>query len=298
MAQTDSAVPPELLQHPYEKPAERVLRQVWNRLNQKNEHFVMAIVGREGSGKSHTAIKIASLIDEQFDHEQVFFRAESFLKLLRDEEFHPGGVYVIDEAGVSFGRRTWQDRAQVQANQALQLIRSHNVGLIFTLPRIGELDTQTEGRLQAFYEIQNKRPGEYVDGKWFWVDPDRTGTTGKIYRKYPRTNSGDRVTSIKFSPPDPDHVEPYEDRKRSFQSEMYDDAIEALSDDEGDEDEMTTDEIAGEILDDPDQFIKTINNGAQTVLDRNRIEREYDIGARRSKRVKSQVIDELDRDLL
>lgn len=295
---TSSSSPPELLQTPHEQPVEGVLRGVWNRLNTRNEHFVSAIVGREGSGKSHTAIKLASTIDEDFSTDQVIFRPQEFLRVLRDDEYQEGAVFVLDEAGVGFGSRTWQDRAQVHANQALQLIRSHNVGLIFTLPRLSELDSQTQGRLHAFLEIVEKEDGEYVRAKWKWLDPDRADSTGEIYKKYPRDSLGRRVTSFRFTPPSEELLEPYEERKSAFQAEMYERSIEELAPDEDDDNELSDDDIIANVLEDPEEYTKSINNGAQEVLDRALIESKHDVGRKRSKRVKSQVLAELDRELI
>ncbi len=289
---------PAVLQEPFNQPIERVLRKVWDRMNVRNEHFVGVLVGREGGGKSLTAIKIATLLDDEFTHDQVIFRAENFLKLLRDDEYRSGAVFVLDEAGVMFGNRSWQDRTQVLANQALQLIRSHNVGLIFTLPRLGELDSQTQGRLQAMFEIREKVDGEYVEGPWKWIDPDRSGTTGKIYKKYPRTEKGNRVTSVRFSPPPSSITEQYEERKETFQEEVYDEVIEELNDDDED-DEMSVVEIVDDIIDsDADKYIREINNGTQQTLDKDLIATDYSIGVTKAKRVKKLLDREIDRDVM
>lgn len=291
--------PPEVLQKPYDQPVERVLRTAWDRLNRRNEHFVMAIVGREGSGKSATGLKISNLLDDDFTADKVFFRLEEFLKMLRDEEFEPGAMYVLDEAGVMFGNRTWHDRAQVLANQAMQLIRDHNIGLVFTLPRLGELDSQTQGRLQAFYEIREKEPDEYVSGSWKWIDPDRTGTTGKVYKKYPRTAAGNRITTIEFTPPEDDLLEPYNERKDAYQKEVYEKAIDALSDDEESNDSANSvADIAEEIREEGvDNYVRSINNGAQRVLDKDLIQNEYGIGRRKAKRVKKSLMEDVDDDV-
>ena len=292
--------PPAYLREPHNQHIERILRRVWDRLNVNNEHFLMVIVGREGSGKSYTALKLASLIDDEFTHEQVIFRIEEFLRLLRDDEFREGGVYVLDEAGVAFGNRTWHDRGQILANQAMQLIRDHNVGLIFTLPRLGELDSQTQGRLHTLLEIRKKVHNKHVIASWKWMDPDRTDTTGKIYKKYPRSPSGNRITQIRFTPPDESIVEPYQQRKREFQQMVYDEAIDALTPEEDDGAPDTPDEIAEDIRDNggADKYVREINNGAQRVLDREQIAAEYGIGHRKSKKVKRLLMPEVDDDVM
>jgi hypothetical protein len=290
-------VAPAVLQEPYENHTARILRECWDQMNEANEHFVLAIVGREGQGKSHTAIKIASLLDQRFTHEQVLFSPAELLTLLRDEEYRRGGVYVLDEAGVSFGSRTWQEKAQVRANQALQLIRSHNIGLVFTLPRLSELDSQTEGRLHAFYEITNKVPGEYVTGMWKWMYPDRTGKTGEIYQQFPRTDDGDIIRTVSFEPPAGRLIEPYEERKSRFQTEQYDAALGELEE-EDDADELKPPDIAESILDSGsvDEYIRDINNGTQTVLDKQELKNRWDIGRPKAKAVKSILLNEVDRE--
>lgn len=223
--------PPDSLRKPHENDVAWLLRRIWNRVNRDNEHFMGVIVGREGSGKSHTAIRIASELDPTFTADRVIFDVAELLKLLRDGDHEPGQFYVLDEAGVQLGRRTWHDRGQILANQALQLIRNHNLGLIFTLPRLGELDSQAQGRLQAFLELTEKEPEEYIRGKWKWLDPDRTDRTGTVYHKFPRRRANGRLirlTSVAFKPPAEDLIEPYEERKRAFQERFYDKTIEEL----------------------------------------------------------------------
>jgi len=67
-----------------------------------------------------------------------------------------------------------------------------------------------------------------------------------------------------------------------------------LQGDDQDE-ELTAKEIAEEIRDEgTSTYIKTINNGAKRVFDRNRVEAEFEVGSRRSKQVKSLILPELD----
>jgi len=205
---------------------------------------------------------------------------------------------------VSFGNRSWQDRARVLANQALQLIRDHNVGLLFSLPRLGELDSQTQGRLQAFFEITEKNEGEHIRGKWKWVDPDRTDTTGEIYKKFPKTESGERIKRVGFTPPATNLIGPYQAEKDDFQDEVYDEAIGKLEDatdggDDGDSRDKA-EQIADEILENEGvrRYLKPINNGAQTVLDKQKIKSEHGVGDRRAKQVKSRLMEEIDVDVM
>lgn len=261
MSQATAPSPPENLQKPNENHTAWVMRRIWDRINRRNEHFMGCIVGREGSGKSHTALKIAHTIDPSFTADRVIFNIQDLLAILRDGDHEPGNFYLLDEAGVQLGNRTWHDRGQILANQALQLIRKHNLGLLFTIPVLGDLDSQTQGRLQAYYELTEKEDGEYVRGRWLWIDPDRTDKTGTRYDKYPRRRRNGqtvRITSMAFTPPPKDIVEPYEEQKDEFLDAFYDKTIGELSEEEEPEEESQTLEEVAE---------KIVNGGLQEVVD-------------------------------
>lgn len=259
---------PERLQPPFDHYEWLVLSRAWERLHEDNEHFMLCIVGEEGSGKSMTAIRIAEELDPNFTADRVIFDVEELLRRLRDEEYEEGQAFVLDEAGVSLGRRTWQDRAQVLANQALQLIRSHNLALIFTLPALGELDSQAVSRLQAYYEIKEKVPDEYVKGVWYYIKTDRSDEGRGNYTPKPRVRHAnkptERVDWLKFGPPEGEVVDEYLRKKEQHQKETYDEAIDALSDeDDGEEEENYTAKEVVDILKDEGRLedIVSYHNG-------------------------------------
>lgn len=294
--------PPDALRVPNDNDSAWLCRRLWERVNEKNLHFMGAFVGEEGSGKSHTAIRVASEVDPGFTADRVIFDVADLLRALRDGEHSVGDFYVLDEAGVQFGRRTWAQRSQVLANQALQIIRDENLGLIFTIPALGDFDSQAQRRLQAFYELTDKKEGEHVRGKWKFMDPDRTDDTGTIYKKYPRRRVDGhtlRITSLAFKPPDPDIIAEYTKRKEAFQEEFYDEAIAALDDsvDTGEEedDSLSAQDIADEIqaTDSVDAFESVHAGNGTTYIDWMLIRAEYDTSRRDSKTVKKL----LERDL-
>ena len=232
--------------------AKLIKRKVWDRMWRNNEHFMGVLVGREGSGKSWTGMKIAEVSDPTFEGWRVMFDPANFLKQLQEWKENnetKGKMVVIDEAGVGVGVRSWYDKDQIMLNQVLQLIRDENMGVIFTLPRLEELDSQTRGRLHAFMEMTDIKRGEWAEFKYLNWDPTRDGRND-IYRQYPELRVGGHTRTIKrlrVSPPSMDIVEPYQERKDDFQDEQYQKAIDELEDDV--DDEKTVKEIAMEIAD-------------------------------------------------
>lgn len=309
-----SPTPPKDLQGANDEHVPWLLRRVWDRLNVKNEHFMGVLVGPEGSGKSQTAIKIGNAVDPSFTTEKrVIFDIVDLLKILKNGEHEPGQVYVLDEAGVQLGNRTWQERGQILVNQVLQIIRDENLGLIFTLPRLGELDSQAQGRLQAFLEITDTlKPHEagegqtpHVEAKWKWMDPDRSDETGTIYKKYPRRRiSGQmhRITRVAFTPPPEELVEPYEAAKDEFQDRFYEKTIEALTDatDEPDvEDEQSVKEIAMELASDGlAAVVSTHNQTKQPYINKDLIRAEYGLSHADAQGVKSLLERQFDAEQL
>lgn len=296
-----SASPPQALQKPNDGHVPWLLRRIWDRVNKKNEHFMGCIVGGEGSGKSWTAIRIANEIDPSFHSGRVIFDVIELLKILRSGDHEPGNFYVLDEAGVQMGSRTWQDRSQILANQALQLIRDHNLGLIFTVPRMSEMDSQAKGRIQAIFELTEKEEGEFVAGKWFFRDPDRRGNSGTVYEWMPRRYVDGRMHKIKefpFRPPDEDLIEPYEEAKDEFQDEFYTKTIEhAEDDDEDGEGERDPGDIAQEVAEDRlEDFVSIHGQHGTAYLDKELIRIEFGLSHADANAVKSLAEKQLDED--
>lgn len=289
--------PPEALQET-DREVPWLLRKVWDRMNRHNEHFVFTIVGREGSGKSYTAIRIAKEVDPTFDESRVLFDIADFLEILREGDHEPGQMFVLDEAGVSMGKRTWQERGQILANQALQLIRKHNLGLIFTLPRLSELDSQAEGRLHGYYEIMQKREGEFVRGKWIWLDPDRRDQTGEIYHKLPKRRENGRLqtlNSVAFRPPSGEVVTNYEARKDEFLEGFYDEVLGELNDkaESDNTNSLSPYDIANEIIenDDIELFSREDRRTGDMLVDRNLLyhKSDYDITHDEARVIKKEI---------
>jgi hypothetical protein len=274
--------PPSLV--PPKTPTQRViLHHIWRRMNIKNEHFMGAIVGREGKAKSHTALKIASGVDPSFTAERVFFNAAHALAAITGDEHGKGDMIVIDEAGVSMGNRTWYDRDQIEINQALQTVRSKNMGVLWTLPRLSELDSQTHGRLHAFIEMTRKHPERddpYAVGKWKNIDPTRD-ERDKLYKEYPRMRTDghkEKIKEIAFTPPAEELVENYEPRKEEFVDQFAEDIVEKANEEMEEEADQGPKDIAQEIAKDGiGQFVSENGTTGEPYINKDLIRIEFDI---------------------
>lgn len=270
----------------------RIVRQkVWRRMNVENQHFMGAIVGREGTGKSHSALAIASTVDPSFTADDVFFSPKALLEAFDSDEYGTGNMIVLDEAGVGLGNRSWYDKEQILLNQTLQTVRDDNMGVLFTLPRLEELDSQTIGRLHAFVEMLEVNPNEgFALAKWKNVSLTRDGR-GNEFKKYTRLNVNGvkkRITRFGITPPDAGLVEAYEAAKEEFKEELYEEAIAAYDDD--DSDSRPPKEIADEVISDGVSNVVSEHGGNGTLyVDKDLIRAEYDLSHRGAREVKKLV---------
>lgn len=288
--QRQALEPPEDLQQSTIE-ARIVKQKIWDKLWIENEHFMAAVVGREGSGKSITAVRIAEAADPTFTAERVMFEPKKLLEQLRDWKETgdtQGKLVIADEAGVGLGVRTWYDKSQIMFNQVLQIIRDENMGIIFTLPRLNELDSQTRGRLHAVMEMTDKDAGNWAQLKWFNWDPSRD-ERDKIYRKYPklRVNGNQRqVKRLRFGPPAQSLIDAYERRKEAFQREFYEETIQEMEDEE--EDETTIKELAMEIANNgTEEVVAKHGNTGEPYINKELIRAQHDISKSDARAVKA-----------
>jgi len=268
----------QLDEHDY---SARIVRQkMWKRMNVDNEHFMGAVVGREGSGKSHSALKLARTVDPAFTADDVFFDPQDLLEAFDSDAYGKGNVIILDEAGVGLGNRSWYDKEQILLNQTLQTVRDDNMGVLFTLPRLEELDSQTIGRLHAFVEMLETYPDEgWALSKWKNISLSRDGR-GDDWKKYTKLRADGvkkRVTRFAIPAPPSELVAKYEERKESFKAELYEEAIAAYDDKDNDEASSPKD-IAQEIADDGiEQFVSQNSSTKEAYINKDLIRVEYEL---------------------
>jgi len=292
-AEPDAPTPPPALRNHGGAVSARVLRRyIWKRMNRDNEHFMGVIVGREGSGKSHTALSICRKVDPTFDADRVFFDPADLVKAFQSDALGEGSMVMLDEAGVGLGRRSWYEKEQVLLNQTLQTVRDENMGVLYTLPRLSELDSQTVGRLHSLLAMGEKHVDEgWAEVSWKNIDVSRERTDGKVYKKYPRMRVDGRkhrVTSIAVKKPPEDLAAGYEERKAEFKDSLYDEVIDAH---EGDEDDATDPkQIAQDIADEGlDAVVSTNNQSGEAYINKDLIRVEYEISHSDARAVKSML---------
>jgi hypothetical protein len=291
--------PPKALQS--DDISTRLIREdIWRPAALQNDWSFFIVVGPEGSGKSQTCASILKMADPSFNVNRTHFEAVPFLEDLADENQPPATAMMGDEVGNIFGKRTWHDREQIEANQVLQTARDGNKIIGLTLPRLEELDSQLIGRAHILIEVQgttsNDQGEDHAVVKWKYMNVSRDGR-GEERKRFPRQKVNGvtrRVTRVRIGPPPEEYIEEYEPKKREWKQSNYDDTISKFEGDDSDDADSppeTPQEIVADILDRDtvEEYIMEVNGG-QRFIDKDGIAFDYEIGDGKASKVKKGLI--------
>lgn len=280
--------PPEIVR---ENPILKT--KVWGKMHLHNDNWMAAVVGETGSGKSWASLRIAEAVDPNFTVDQVAFSVIEFLELVNDDSLGRGSVIVFEEASVEASSHEWYSKSNSVLRNVLDTWRNQNRGAIFTLPAFGQLDKGARGRMSALIQMHDKEEDEgYTTAKYKRCQQD--SDTGQIYKKYPILK-GKKYRFLKLTKPSKDLREAYEKRKADYTKDLNQRLLDELIEEqeEKQESEMGPKQIAEEILNGKvDDYIS--DNHGQKYIDKDMIELDYEIGGRKSRKVKSALKRDLD----
>ena len=205
-----------------------VLKMVWNRMHKENKNWLCIICGGTGTGKSYTALRLASLLDPEFNVERVVFSAEEFMELLNSRKLKRGNIIIWDEAGCGTGlaAREWLSISNKAIDYVLQSFRHLGIGVIMTVPSLNFIDAHARQLFHTFIRTVNIiKENNICIIKWYNIQ--NNPKEGENYYKYPRFNSQRfiknrifRVEYIYVKMPEKGLIEEYEKKKVEFSQSL------------------------------------------------------------------------------
>lgn len=275
--------PPETVQ------ASPILKtQIWSRMNLQDDNWMGAVVGETGSGKSLGSLAMAEAVWPDMSIDEVAFGLVEFMQLINDRSYDEGSMIVLEEGSVEAAAEDFHDLS----NKVLRIVtdtwREQNRGLIINLPTFSRLDAGARQRMTALIQIEKLFEDEgFSVAKYKHLQTN--SDTGKVYRHYPRIN-GKKHKLLKLRRPSEELVEAYKKKKEEYTKELNRDLLEQLIEEQEEqesEDEKDPERIGREILSENKIHEYIQKNNGQPYLSRDLIELDFDIGARRSKKVKA-----------
>lgn len=265
-----------------------IIQDIRNRLYKKNKNWIAAVVGSTGSGKSYSAIRLASAINPNFSVDFVVFSAEEFMALLNSGKPKKGDVIVFDEAGVAVNPREWYTDTNRAINYVMQTFRRDNLAVIFTTPDFEYIDKQIRKLLHAYIETQRiNRKEQYVAVKLMNIQYNPR--YGKLYYKYPRIMVNGRIKtlkSVRIKKPDKVLLKEYEKRKKVFCRQLNVQAEQRIEDRKNKKAREPTDvtKMVEDVISNYEEYMKEYN-GRRTI-NTDLIKLKYPIGEPTAKKIK------------
>ena len=192
---------------------------------EQNKNALIAIIGETGSGKSYSALRLAELIDDDFNvAEKVCFRPVEFVKAVRNAR--KGAAIIFDEAGVGIPAREWWSIQNRLLDYVIQTFRFKNLCVIFTMPNLNFIDEHA--RLLFHYVLETQfidYEAEQTVLKPFKIMP--YSRTKKTYMVYPRLKNV-VIRRLIVSKPSERIISDYEAKKEAYLNELYNEITETL----------------------------------------------------------------------
>lgn len=199
-----------------------LIQYIDDRIKKRNKNFMMVIVGPTGSGKSYATLRLAELLDPDFNIDRCCFRAKEFMgcinKLIQEGKAKAGTVVVWDEVGVEHNAREFMTISNRVINYFFQTCRHLNLIILMTLPLLSSIDSASRKLMHAIAEtnsINTSRKTCSLKIKMLQTNV----ISGKEYLKYLRYKKNQRVYKscrIKVNLPSKNLLEQYEKKKKEF----------------------------------------------------------------------------------
>jgi hypothetical protein len=257
------------------------LKNVEREIDQENVDWPIAVEGKEGSGKSAVAQALGIEIDgEKFDPEkQIAFSGEEFERKAKKIGADPSRKVVIYDEGVddlmATDTMTSESRERVKF---FRQCRELNLIPIVVMPVFVEMNKKIRNnRIKTLARCMKKgKPGNrtrYV--LWYGEETLKEIEKDGDDVNYPSSNSSDQ-----WSDPEQEWPEIWETYIEMKKGNLNDDS-------ENEEDQISVPEIVRIVKNRKDDYID--ERGDRKFIRKELIEYDFDVGGRKSKKVKAVV---------
>ena len=213
--------PPQVACNPF-------YRKIYSKVYEKNGNYIILVLGKPGSGKSYTALKMAYDLQRKQDNSpsfnpytNIFFNFESFLNGV-ERSNNRGECFILDESGIIEGiqSRNFMSTGNKIASSLFQTMRVKGQVIFVIAPAGLMIDKQVKFTVHADIIMQDHNK-QHSWGAVKLHDDDLWNA--EFYRKYMVSKiDGERVqwrTAFFEKPPD-FLIEAYEYMQKTAKAKM------------------------------------------------------------------------------
>ena len=216
----------------YGKPKEKYWISYIKQRIRKNKNFLGFISGPTGAGKSHSCLRIAEERDPEFTIDRCIFIGLALMKLINSNALKKGSVIVFEEAGVEMSHKNWQSITNKMLNYLMQTFRHRNFILLMNSPYMDFVDASTRKLFHA--EMQTVRID--YENKEVLLKPQLIQYNPRLKKFYYKRlrvimPQGKVPVDIwRVAKPSEELWKSYEDKKKEFTTNLYNEIQEELID--------------------------------------------------------------------
>lgn len=270
--------------------------EVWEIVHKKNKNVLIIAEGEPGDGKSYISLRIGESLDDSFNYktidQRVVFKPKYFAKIVSEESLKKGNIIVIEEGGVQADHRKWHSFNNMVINYILQTFRYQNLIVIFNVPVIDYIDSDSRKLFKFHIETTGI---DYKNNMNSFKIKRQTynSATKKIYRKFLRymiDGQWLRLNKWKTRIPSAKLRHRYEDLHKQFKHELVESLYTKMTimEREAKSSErrktINIDEAIVTVMQNPKRYIKLY--GGRIVVSQPLIERDFKIGRSLAQRIK------------
>ena len=186
----------------------------------RNRNVCILVVGRVGTGKSWSCLKLASVLDPSFNMERIVFNLTDLLELVHKGKVGKGEVIIFDEAGISVSNRnSYMNQFNKAMSHLLQTWRHRNHILFISVPSIAFIDKGIRSMFDLMIEttrVVRKRQVVQCDVKMI----QHNYQIGKTYYYNARMEDGTTML-LEIGKPNTKLINRYEKKKTEFTTDLY-----------------------------------------------------------------------------
>lgn len=207
-----------------------------------NANILLCILGRTGSGKSWSCIRICEdwykyKFGEEFPIAHVCFSIREAMELIVGGKLRKGEIIILEEAGVLMNALDFQNKLNKFFGYVLQSFRSKNIGIIFNLPNFALLSKTARSLLHGVFETESiDKKNKKVVLKPFYLQTNVM--MGKAYTKFLVQRIGRGVVKVKrisCSMPSEKNILDYEKKKEEFVNRTAESLLNEMKKKDGDD---------------------------------------------------------------
>jgi len=234
----------EMIENMNEKVSERLHNFIVNLILDdiyNNQNDIIIFVGKPGSGKSYSAISLASSIDPNFNVSRIVYSTQEFMNVFMKEETDPytgekiqkflprASAIVFDDAGLELNARDWQKEQVKLMGELSQSMRFLNHVIILTVPSQNFIEKQTRSLARFIFEAEKEHIDldtghTYRNTGTFKVFVQEVQRNGELLQKYPIITYNHRNVKLKyitFNLAEENLLNAYESKKKSYLFKKY-----------------------------------------------------------------------------